>query len=260
MYDAYNTHHELILRPDNFWQAIVTQFSFYVNANSEALRDRIVDHEGTKELVVVCPGNFFTVDYGEFASRMVAEQIKKNIKDPLVAEWLQPNFSTTTETDKVAACVSIMATLQKYFSYTCMTECGIPKVTLLGTPEDWIQLRSKVDKLKEFDVNGKMIKWQALLCEVLDKLVDSAQGKDCLAFWDRVITNVGGDSGEGPHITGWASVFCAFDSEGEWIAKKSMAFSSPKNDSWPYVDKSCIPVGVCSVPVKVDDNGKIYKT
>eukprot|EP00971_Amphidinium_carterae_P027835 548725-Amphidinium_carterae.1 len=38
--DAYNNHHELVLRPDDLWQAIVTQFSFYVNANGEALRDR----------------------------------------------------------------------------------------------------------------------------------------------------------------------------------------------------------------------------
>jgi len=68
LYSAYNSHHELILRPDDFWQAIVTQFSFYVNANAEALRDKIVDHEGKKELVVVVEGNFNTIDYAEFAS------------------------------------------------------------------------------------------------------------------------------------------------------------------------------------------------
>lgn len=79
-----------------------------------------------------------TIDYGEFASRMVSEQVIKNIKDPSIAEWLQPNFSTTTETDRIAASVSIMATLQKYFKYVCMTECGLPRVTMLGVVEDWI--------------------------------------------------------------------------------------------------------------------------
>jgi len=111
LYSAYNTHHELILRPDDFWLAIVTQFSFYVNANAEALRDKIVEHEGKKELVVRVEGDFNTVDYAEFASRMISEQVVKNIKDPEVAAWIQPNFSTTTETDRVAASVSIMATL-----------------------------------------------------------------------------------------------------------------------------------------------------
>src|SRR5690349_20929723 len=30
---AYNNHFNLVLRPDDVWQAIVTQLSFYVNAH-----------------------------------------------------------------------------------------------------------------------------------------------------------------------------------------------------------------------------------
>ena len=41
--EAYSYHHDLALRPDNFWQAILTQFGFYVLGNAEQLRDRIVD-------------------------------------------------------------------------------------------------------------------------------------------------------------------------------------------------------------------------
>jgi len=73
LFKAYNDHHELVLRPDDFWQAINVQFSYYVNANGEALRDHFVNHEGQKELIVLCDGNFLTVNYGEFVSRMVAE-------------------------------------------------------------------------------------------------------------------------------------------------------------------------------------------
>jgi len=40
---AYNEHHAIVLKPDAFWQAILLQFGFYVNANAEALRDRLVD-------------------------------------------------------------------------------------------------------------------------------------------------------------------------------------------------------------------------
>jgi len=78
----------------------------------------------------------------------------KNIKDPSVGEWLQPNFSTTKPQDRVVACVTVMATLQKYFTYTCRTKCGIPKVSLLGKVEDWKALRTKIDRLLEFDIQG----------------------------------------------------------------------------------------------------------
>lgn len=49
---AYNNHHHLILRPDEVWISILTQFSAYVNAHAEELREMFVAHEGKKELVV----------------------------------------------------------------------------------------------------------------------------------------------------------------------------------------------------------------
>merc|ERR1719171_299660 len=150
--EAYNRHHELVLRPDDVWQAILTQFSFYVNANAEALRDRLVDFQGKKTLVVEMGGSLFGADYASFARRMVDENIVKNIKDPSVARWLLPDFSTTTPTDRVAASVSVMSTLQAYFDFVCCLCCGIPKVTLLGSPEDWQRLRSKIDRLPDYDL------------------------------------------------------------------------------------------------------------
>jgi len=49
---AYNEHHHLILRPDDIWLSIMTQFSFYLNARAEEFRSKFVNFEGKKELVV----------------------------------------------------------------------------------------------------------------------------------------------------------------------------------------------------------------
>ena len=35
---AYSSHHHLILRPDDVWLSIMTQFSAYVEGNSETLK------------------------------------------------------------------------------------------------------------------------------------------------------------------------------------------------------------------------------
>lgn len=45
---AYRKHHNLIIRPDAIWTAIIVQFSRYVNANAEALRHRFVNFKGKK--------------------------------------------------------------------------------------------------------------------------------------------------------------------------------------------------------------------
>lgn len=39
---AWENHHKLTLRPDDIWTALMVQFSFYVNANAEALRSSFV--------------------------------------------------------------------------------------------------------------------------------------------------------------------------------------------------------------------------
>ena len=57
---AYNQHHNIVLRPEDFWTAVLTQFSSYVNANSEQLRDKFVNFDGKRELKVTAGGSLRT--------------------------------------------------------------------------------------------------------------------------------------------------------------------------------------------------------
>lgn len=256
--EAYNRHHELVLRPDDVWQAILTQFSFYVNANAEALRDRLVNFEGKMTLVVKMAGTLFTADYAEFAERMVDENIVQNIKDPEMVAWLMPGFSTTTVNDRVVAAVSVMSTLQNYFEYVCCLCCGIPKVTLLGTVEDWMQLQQKADRLRDFDLTDRrMSQWLTMLAPVLDQFVASASGKADLNFWDKVCCHLGGGSGPS-YLSGWVTVFAVFNKDGEW--KGDVAEEPNPTGAWPQIDTGRIPAGTLSVPVLVDDHGTQYDT
>jgi len=264
--DAYNRHHNLILRPDDVWQAILTQFSFYVNANAEELRDCFVDFDGKKTLVIAMGGTLFSANFGTFANRMVDEQIANNLKSPDVTTWLLPKFSTTTSADRVAASVTLMSTLQAYFEYVCCLLCGIPEVTLEGTLEDWEALRSKIDRLPSYDIAGKdqvMSKWHKLLCPVLDEFVASARGSPDLAFWDRICSQEGGGSGPS-YVSGWITVFACFTAKGNWQGDAQERFRRSGNSratpSWPFIDTSYLPVGTVSVPVLVDDNGTQYDT
>jgi len=111
---------------------------------------------------------------------MVDEQISKNVKDPSLIDWFTPEFSTTTDTDRVVAGITLMATLSTYFKFEESTMCGIPEVTLLGTVEDWEMLKAKFDRLLEFEVNGHdyMARWHAMLVKVGDGLIASARGED----------------------------------------------------------------------------------
>ena len=41
---AYGHHVNLVIRPDDIWITILSQFAFYVNARAEQLRDVFLDH------------------------------------------------------------------------------------------------------------------------------------------------------------------------------------------------------------------------
>lgn len=147
---AYNKHHNLIIRPDDIWLAILTQFSIYVNANAEKLRHLFVAHEGQKELEIrEKDQTTATYDFARFPQKM-SHLMEKNIKDPRLRTWIMPDFTTTTDTDKVVCSVVMMATLQKYFSYKLCLECGIPSVTLLGERRDYENIMKRLEKLLSF--------------------------------------------------------------------------------------------------------------
>jgi hypothetical protein len=154
---------------------------------------------------------------------MVDEQITANIKDPEVTKWLLPNFTATKNEDRVAASVTIMSTLQAYFVYHFCICCGIPEVTLEGTPNDWKQLRQKIDRLLQYDVDGKgavMKKWHSLMAPVLDHFVASAEGRPELKCWDTVCSHSGGGSGPS-YLSGWVTVFPCLQASGKWQGKVS---------------------------------------
>lgn len=252
---AYNEHHGLVLRPDDVWQAIATQFSFYVSGNSEALRSRFVEHEGKKELTVRGGGSLHTADYEALAKAM-SDEIAKNIKDPSVTAWLTPDFTTTTETDRVAAAVTVMATMKEYFSYKFCLACGLPSVELLGTVEDWEKLLAKTRRLSEFDIDGKMKTWQAMLEPIIDEMLATKQGKDNMDWWQKIAHRKGG--GSGPRfLTGWITAFAVFTEKGKWQGDKTELYG--KKLEYCLIDTEDLPPTVVTCPVTVNDNGKEYK-
>ena len=102
--DAYSRHHSLVLRPDDIWLCILTQFNLFVNGEgrAEQLRSVFVAHEGKKELVIYGDGTRYTADYGGMAKQMT-QLIEENIIDPSLRPWIIPNFTTTSDTDVVVA-------------------------------------------------------------------------------------------------------------------------------------------------------------
>ncbi|KAF8188137.1 hypothetical protein K438DRAFT_1833860 [Mycena galopus ATCC 62051] len=282
---AYNKHYALVLRPDDVWLTILSQFNFFVNANAELLRANFVAHEGKRELIIFSEGTRYSVNFGHMARQMVA-LIEKNVVDPTLREWVIPDFTTTTSKDTTVAAVLMMATLKEYFSYgfRC-TLCGIPRVTLQGERSDWVNILQRLEKLKEYGI--ETIAWYHLLRPVISRFVaafDEPTSAENVDFWNKVVHLE--SQGSGPsYYSGWINAFNAFSKEGAWIGhqldKTKTAHEAPETlsaeefwstyakyyvkralvlDGTPYhrLDTNKVPPAYAEVDVKLNDNGEMF--
>ncbi len=260
-FNAYNNHHNLVISPDDVWLAIMTQFSFYINANAETLRSKLVDFQGKKQLVVLGGGNLFTADYEKLCMDMTG-QIAENIKDPTVREWIMPDFSTTTFNEKLVGAIVLMASMKKYFEYKFSLLCNLPSVTLLGEVEDWIKIRERAERLVEYDTKKRyMARWSEMLLPILDQFVTAAQGNPDILFWNRIAHQKGGGSGP-RYLSGWITSFCHFTALGKWMGDRKTVqdMEGEIKGEWLLIDTNDIPAGHVTCPVVVDDNGVQHDT
>ena len=174
MYQAYADHRPFVLSPDMIWLLINQGFAQHVNANHESLRKYFVNFSGKESLIVQShkklkdPSLLWEEIFPQFT-----EQIRKEVGGHLV-ETLTCNFSTTTSLEKTVSEITIMETVKSYFEFiTIMIVCGIPEITLEGTPQDWEKVLNKARGLKEY----KLEWWISQLEPLLEEFVKASKGE-----------------------------------------------------------------------------------
>ena len=176
---AFSDHRPLVLSPDDIWLTIVQGFARHVRENAESLRSRIVRHHGKASLRVKTR-SLDPDRWPEFVSQF-SDQIRDR-SEQVLHETLLCDFSTTTPTIRTACEIAQMDAYQRYFEYTIECVCGIPAVTLEGTPEDWQRLRDRVEVLATY----KLEWWTSRLTPILDEFIATAKGQPDRCFWQAI--------------------------------------------------------------------------
>jgi Domain of unknown function (DUF4419) len=253
IFKAYSGHHHLILRPDDVWISIATAFGNYVVNHSEEMRSCFVEHEGRKELEVAVYSPFMEATTENHWAAFVGEmekEIRKNVTSDLV-EWLDPGFSTTTVRDKAVSNVVLMGALKEYFSYKFMLCCGLPRITLEGSLEDWQRLVTKAEHLRDFN-QETLTNWADVLVPVLQEFVNAYQGNVNPDFWERICTSQRVGSGGQQKFRGWFVVFSPFNSDGKYLLRSKEEIA--EDHVYCVIDDDDIVDCYISTPVTVEDH------
>lgn len=202
VHTAFAAHYPLVLSPDDVWLCLAQGFAQHIEVNAEALRSRFVRHAGQLTLRIerdsFIKGSPFNDWQGCFAgwSDAVAEHVGKK-RDLVVAD-----FSTTGPIERAASEIVLMSAMKSYFEFLLVTKCGIPAITLLGTPADWQAIRRRAELFAEFDLSD----WTDALLPVLDQFVNAATGAPDPGFWRSIYKLRGEAASGGPFVTGWINV------------------------------------------------------
>ncbi|MDG3004537.1 DUF4419 domain-containing protein [Paludisphaera mucosa] len=198
---AFVDHRPLILSPDAVWLMLIQAVANHVNAHADELRPRIVRHAGRVRIAVRrddflkgSPENPWPEAFAEFSS-----QVREHVGPK--ADAFLPAFSTTGEAERAAAEVVLLDAVQSYFDYAFNSMCGIPTITLEGTPEDWEALGGRAEAFAEFGLG----RWLGVLKPILEQFVRASRGDLDPPFW-RSLYKLDDQSG-GPVITGWITAF-----------------------------------------------------
>lgn len=201
IHHAFMDHRPLCLSPDTIWLMIIQGVATHINAHAEELRPRIVSHSGRitievrrDDFVKGSPENPWAEVMHEFS-----EQIRAHVGEGI--HLFLPCFSTTGQVERAAAEIVLLDAMRSYFNCHVNSYCGIPAITLEGTPEDW---KSLVDRVQSFRELGLGL-WIDVLSPILDQFTLASQGDVDLKFWQSIYkyNSVSG----GDRINGWITAF-----------------------------------------------------
>lgn len=206
---AYTHHVPLCLSPDHLWTLIIQGLSTHIGNNAEKMRSQFVDFDGKQTIRIIRDGfakgsqdNNWAGCFNEFSEK-IESFIGKEQKAKLC-----PRFSTTNA--HLGAChdLALMDAMKSYFRYHVMTRCGISKVKLEGTPEDWKKLEASLEAVREFG----MPEWADAMAPILNNFTRAASNQPVDdGFWNKIYKNCEPHmSGHHPTIDGWVTHFFPF--------------------------------------------------
>lgn len=200
LYHAYANHYGIEIKPDYIWFTILNEMSREIKSNPKVYRHLFTDSNDKKE-VSVATGSEHLMPVEDLLSK-VFDLIPSGLnKDNIVLE-----FSTSTQSSKLAFSTSFLEAVSPYFSYS-MFMCGFNKINVLGTLNDYLLIIQNLEQLKNiFDTldNKSMYNYlhsaNILVCD----MINNWDNKD---FWKNIFYVKRCGSGHQQQIYGWFEKF-----------------------------------------------------
>ena len=249
---AFNRHLPLVLSPDAIWLCIAQGVAAASRiAASETRPPRSLLEIRRDDWMRGDPDNPWPSIFDDFAAAIGAQH-------PDLRDLICASFSTTGPTERAAFAVALMDAMQDYYAYRGTSLCGIPEITLLGSPEDYRAIVARVGRLADHGLDW----WVSPLETVCARLADAADGRPDVEFFRSFYKR--DESSGGPHMNGWIN--CLFPFTWNHATERFDARNGhAERWQWPPLDlplgededglcwegakQKCLPLGLSRAPL-----------
>jgi hypothetical protein len=242
---AFAEHYPLALRPEVILYLVTSVVAETVKRNPERFRALFTTAQG-KQTIEVRHDNLVR-GYPESPWHevfpMFNRDLCKQVPGTLMG-YMLPDFSTRTPEVDAATMVTFMDAASPFYDYRVMTKCGIPRIRLLGTTEDWAKVHVAVAHLgKLFGpyIPGyfeRILPHVAMLAGQAD---DAGRDYD---FWRSIYKHHSGSGGD--TFGGWLADFLYYIQEdGKTVVRSQGSYEC---GMWKGLTLGCAPSHVSTVP------------
>jgi hypothetical protein len=260
---AYADHRPLVLTPDHVWVTVLQGLALH---NSQpGVQSCYKVSELSDAGTVKC--NTWDDIYNAVSSHLVDSS-------PFPSTF--QSFTTTdTKAEKMAGMGAVAEPHEDNTCYNRQMQCGIPRITLQGSPADWDALLSKVENLLD---RCDLQWWLCALKPVLTEFTKAARGQVRTEFWrniyrfrpDEVLATgcwfvSGWFMTLYPYITDGSKTkytrnpqlrfLCQHNASFDWSTKPSSSSVCPMIDTFPILQTQNFPSGLSEIQFTCSKSG-----
>ncbi|AKF11778.1 DUF4419 domain-containing protein [Sandaracinus amylolyticus] len=248
---AFDEHRPLELSPDAVWLCIAQGFATHVQTHARELRAELVAREGRETIIVRRDDFVLGSPRNPWPDVFAAMSAQVAARTGELHALVVSDFSTTDPVSRAASEITLLAAMQPFFGYQVHTRCGIPAITLTGTPDDWRAIERRAAALSRFDLSW----WTDALAPVLAHFTRASQGDVDVAFWQSFYKL--SDGSGGPRITGWVNVLLPYLVGRDGRPERNAALRAWRDGHGPTTER--LPSGICCVPFLWKYMGSEYR-
>jgi hypothetical protein len=148
MHACYNKHCPLALRPEVLAYLINHEIAVTVNKHPDHYRSLFTTSAGRQTIEVRDDSLVRGDPSSEWKNTLGLFEAALRQRVPVgCMESMMPGFSTDTPESRTATLITFMDSVKSFYNYRLTTLCGIPRIRLDGTAEDYQKLADSAENL-----------------------------------------------------------------------------------------------------------------